>query len=454
MSYKFPLPVTHNRIYGIANSQLTPEVMAELGAALGTLLGEGALVVTARDLYPPSRMLKRSFSAGLMSTGISVIDFHGATLPELAFAIKRFGAKAGVHFTVAPFREDSIQIKLLDSTGAEFSYERLSDLLMLYDTKHIVRTIPTRIGWVSYAEYIHEIYTASVTSYVDVNPIINASPRVAIDVNYGPASEVLPDLLAELGTEFIVLNSHKPPARRPTKQLPDKESLETLSEIVRASNSLLGVALSADASQVFIVDDNGTLLTPDQVASILTMLLPEESKVVISNSMSFIVDKVAEKNNIRLVRVKGYIGDISRTVRRVRATLGMADTGEFIFPSFSLSPDGIVTLAKLIEVLSIEELKLSTLVKEIPELPIYRVDVDVSKERMRTILEYLMTKYINIIFTPTHVKLQVDNTWVLIKQDVDREKIILEAEEVSSMKRETVRKLAEEIEEIKSTLIR
>ena len=50
------LPVKKGRICGTANIQLTPENMAELGAALGTLLGEGSLVVTARDYYPPSRM--------------------------------------------------------------------------------------------------------------------------------------------------------------------------------------------------------------------------------------------------------------------------------------------------------------------------------------------------------------------------------------------------------------
>ncbi|MEM3944310.1 MAG: hypothetical protein QXJ59_09520, partial [Thermofilaceae archaeon] len=54
------------QIFGIANQTLTPDIAASLGGALGTMLGEGALVVTARDNYPPSRMLKRAFSAGLM----------------------------------------------------------------------------------------------------------------------------------------------------------------------------------------------------------------------------------------------------------------------------------------------------------------------------------------------------------------------------------------------------
>ncbi|RLE91129.1 MAG: phosphoglucomutase, partial [Thermoprotei archaeon] len=91
------------RIGGGVNRELTPEVSSELGSALGTMLGERVLVVAAREYYPPSRMLKRAFSAGLMSTGVTVVDFHAATFPELAFAVKKFGAKAGVHFAVSPF---------------------------------------------------------------------------------------------------------------------------------------------------------------------------------------------------------------------------------------------------------------------------------------------------------------------------------------------------------------
>ncbi|RLE60445.1 MAG: hypothetical protein DRJ35_03275 [Thermoprotei archaeon] len=453
MTHRFPFPIYNNRIYGVANSQLIPELMAELGAALGTLLGEGSLVVAARDLYPPSRMLKRSFSAGLMSTGISVIDFHGATLPELSFAVKRFGAKAGIHFSVAPHRDDSIQIKILDSNGMEISFDKLNDLLMLYETKHIVRTIPSRIGWVSYAEYIHEIYTASVASFLDVPPISALRPQIAVDVNFGPATDVLPILLSEIGVRFILLNSHKPSSRHPPRQLPSLESMEMLSKIVEASGSLFAAALSSDASQVFFIDDHGRIIDSDKIIGVFVMTLPRGAKIAISESTSILVDKIAETQKVTILRVKGVVGDVSRAVRRLKANLGATDSGEFIFPQFSFSSDGILSIGKLLETLAIEDVRLSTIIDTLPEVPTFRLEIDMDENRFRPVIDYTYSRHPEIVFTPTHIKYKVEDTWIKLSFDKEKSKLIIETEDVSKTGREIVKRVADEIEELGKSFI-
>ncbi|MFW9916983.1 MAG: phosphoglucomutase, partial [Candidatus Thorarchaeota archaeon] len=88
--------IVSRRIVGIANQGLTPEKASTLGAALGTHLGPDSVVVTCRDFRSDSRMVKRAFASGLMSTGIDVLDLHATSLPILQFALKRFGASAGV----------------------------------------------------------------------------------------------------------------------------------------------------------------------------------------------------------------------------------------------------------------------------------------------------------------------------------------------------------------------
>ncbi len=447
------LPIYHNRIYGVANSQLTPEVTAELGAALGTMLGEGSLVVTARDLYPPSRMLKRSFSAGLMSTGISVIDFHDATLPEIAFAIKRFGAKAGIHFSVAPHRNDSVQIRILDSNGIEISFDKLNDLLMLYDTKHIVRTIPPRIGWVSYAEYIHDIYTASITSFLDTAPINAARPRIAVDVNFGPATDVLPMLFSEVGVRFILLNSHKPSPRNPPRQLPSLESMKMLANIVDASDSLFAAALSSDASQVFMIDDRGRILDPDTLIGVYAMTLPRGAKLAVSESTSRVVDKIAEIQKITLLRVKGMVGDVARAVRRLKATLGATDAGEFIFSQFTFSSDGILAIGKLIETLTIEDISLSTIVDSIPKIPTFHLEIDIEKKRYSSIIDHVYSNYQDVVLTPVHVKYKVGETWIKLRYDEEKEKLRIETDDTSKEGRETVKKIADELEELAQSFV-
>jgi len=435
-----PFPIYNRRIYGPANTFLTPETSAELGAVLGTLLGEGSLVTTARDLYPPSRMLKRAFTAGLMSTGVTVIDFHEATLPELAFSVKRFGAKAGVHFSAAPFNGNSIQITVLDATGAEISEDRLSDLISMYEAHRAVRSLPTRVGWVSYAEYIHDIYTASAAGFVDSSPIAAKEPMVVVDMNHGPAHLVLPSLLSTLNVRYIAVNAGRPAPRAPLGLFPQPKFLTMLSDLSRATSSYFAAALSSDASQVFIVDDKGRFVDPDVLIAAVASVLPPGSRLAVVDSTSRIVDEVAERSKITLIRVKGLSSDISRGMRRLKATLGGSDSGEFIFPNFSLAPDGMLFIVKLLETLCAKEMRLSTLVESLPEVQRFRLEIDVEESKAMSVLEHLLDTNSEVALTPLSVKYRVADVWVKAELDPIRSKLYVSADAVSRNSIETVKR--------------
>ncbi|ABL78227.1 phosphohexomutase domain-containing protein [Thermofilum pendens] len=447
-----PFPIYNNRIYGVANTQLTPENMAELGAVLGTILGEGALVVAARDLYPPSRMLKRAFTSGLMSTGNSVIDFHAATLPELAFAVKRFGAKAGVHFSVAPYNTDGIQVKIVDAGGVELSYEKLADILDMYETKHIVRSIPSRIGWISYAEYIHDIYVTSAASFIDTSPIAAKEPLVIVDVNYGPASDVLPNFVGSLGARLVAVKAGRPPPGVRPQQLPSPRDIAMLQDITRASSPAFAAALSADASQVFIVDDKGRIVDPDKLVAAVALMLPEGARIAVSDSAGRIVDVAAEKNKLYLLRVKGLAGDVARGVKKIKAGIAATDSGEFIFPQFSYSPDGMLFIGKLLELLSTQEVRLSTIIETLPEMREYTLEIDLEEQRSRRVLEYIFSLFSEFALSPLSIKYRADGVWVKLTYDYEREKLLVSGDAENKHAIEAVKKEFERLNELVSSL--
>jgi len=437
------------RIYGGANVELTPEVAAELGTALGTLLGEGVLVVTARDYYPPSRMLKRSFSAGLMSTGISVVDFHAATYPELAFAIKKFGAKAGAHFTVSLYRSNYINIRLLDYLGIEFSREKLMNLLRLYETRHLVRTLPERIGWVTYAEYIHEIYVASLTSYLDSDAILGSGLNLVADLNFGPSAEVVPNFFSELGVDAITLNAHKPPTRKGIKQNPSYLSILKLGRMVKASGASFGAALCVDASRVFFVDDMGRALPPDTIIALFASILPPNSTVVTTVSASKVIDKVAKKKRVRVMRVKDSPGDVSKQVRRSRAAYGGSDFGEHIFPRFSLASDGLLAIGRILEILAKTERKLSSMIDELPEVPVHTEEIILpSNMEINRVLDTIVERYGVDVLAPTGLKIMTKRGPVWIKPNYENYSITLSIEEPTKEKVEHLRRIRDEVSEV------
>ena len=92
--------VYHGRIRVKANINMIPETLCLFGAATGTYIGgKGNVIVTGRDYRRDSRMLKRAFSGGLLSVGIDVMDLHAAPAPVVQFAVRRFGAQAGILFS-------------------------------------------------------------------------------------------------------------------------------------------------------------------------------------------------------------------------------------------------------------------------------------------------------------------------------------------------------------------
>ncbi|MHA2247295.1 MAG: hypothetical protein ACXADY_20280, partial [Candidatus Hodarchaeales archaeon] len=71
-----------------SNTVLTPELASLLGGAMGTFLDPKSVVMVGRDYRRDSRMLKRSFSGGLMASGMELIDLHAIPTNILQFSIR------------------------------------------------------------------------------------------------------------------------------------------------------------------------------------------------------------------------------------------------------------------------------------------------------------------------------------------------------------------------------
>ncbi|MCD6208883.1 MAG: hypothetical protein J7J67_01665, partial [Thermoproteales archaeon] len=336
---------------------------------------------------------------------------------------------------------------LLDYLGIEFSQDRLNQLLRLFDNKHFVRTLPERIGWVTYAEYIHEIYVASVTSYVDSEVIAHQRPRIAADVNFGPAAEVLPDMFSELSVDSITLNAHKPPARHGIRHIPSYESLISLGELVKAAGAEFGAALSIDASRIIFIDDKGRIIDTDKLAALLVSSVSRGSTVVTTLTTSKLIDKIAQSLKLKIVRVRGLPGDLSRQIRRNRGVLGVSDEGEIIYPTFSLSPDGLLSLSKMLERVAKEERPVSSLINSLPEISVHKEEISYPERYDATyVLDYLYSQFAeNSVHAISSVKIIHKNTVVKVEPVKDTKKLRLSVEMPSRKDVEALRELRDEI---------
>ncbi|MHA2089878.1 MAG: hypothetical protein ACW98K_03385 [Candidatus Kariarchaeaceae archaeon] len=382
------------RIVGGFN-ELRPEISATLGGAVGSWLKNKATIAIARDFRADSRMMKRAFTAGLMSTGVSALDFHGVPTPLLQFYIRRFGADAGVMFTSGHYEGDKTGIRIFDETGAELTSKKLSEIRKILVSHKIRRVPPAEMTDISDATGAIDVYIAAIKNIINRETVSKSKFRVVIDAALGPVSYVLPNILTDMNVDVIAINSFNP--KIIPKNLPNSESLVSLAKTVKANDADLGVAFDVEGSRVVICDENGTLRSSDRIAAGLAARVVQQSRgvMVISESMSKSIENIVEsygEGKQRVYRIRDQPGAIAKAIRENQAMFGASDTGSFWAPAFTVDSDGIFTSLKLLELLAAEERPLSRYLESLPQLPNNHREIFVpssTENHLYAFLEYI-----------------------------------------------------------------
>ena len=76
------LMVSVSGVRGIVGKSISPDTVARFGAAFGTLMGEGHIVV-GRDSRVSGEFMRYAVVSGLLSTGCSVVDLGICPTPTI-----------------------------------------------------------------------------------------------------------------------------------------------------------------------------------------------------------------------------------------------------------------------------------------------------------------------------------------------------------------------------------
>ena len=82
-------------VRGLIGETMTPELAASMGAAFGTFLDGGA-VVLGMDSRPSGEMVKGAVESGLLAVGCNVVELGIATTPGVALMVSELNAKGGI----------------------------------------------------------------------------------------------------------------------------------------------------------------------------------------------------------------------------------------------------------------------------------------------------------------------------------------------------------------------
>lgn len=407
-----------NGVRGVINEFLTPQLVLDLGRAIGTVVGKG-LIAVSRDSRMGGEMLTNALVSALVSTGCSVVDIGPAPTPTLQFMVPRLDCVGGVVVTASHNPPNFNGLKVMGPTGIEVPRDVESQIEDIYFKREFDVADWMSIGSIRSYDAAMREYLDAIKSHVDVEKIRQRQLTIVVDGANSVGSLATPILLRDLGCKVVSINCQLDgafPGRNPE---PTPENVSDLRRMVASINADLGVAHDGDADRATFVDETGRVLWGDQsFAIIASYVLAQKpnSTLVTPVSSGKLIEDVARQAGAKVDWTEVGSVVVSHRIEEIGAELGGEENGGVFFPAHLAARDGAMTVALIVDIMAKEEKQLSDLVSELPTYFSDKRKVPVPPEKKEAILDglLLLTKEHNRI-TLDGVKLILDDGWVLMR---------------------------------------
>ncbi|MDB9527778.1 mannose-1-phosphate guanyltransferase [Oscillatoria sp. CS-180] len=357
-------------VSGLANIDITPEFAVKLGAAYGSTLKPGSHVTVSRDQRSISRMVSRSLISGLMSVGINIQNLEATAIPLARAILPTLGVAGGIHVRLHPDRAGHILIEFFDEIGIDIPKGKEKKIEGAYFKEDLRRAQIHEIGLVTYPSRIIDTYSTTFEHHLNVAAVRNSKSKVVIDYAYAVSGAVLPMLLGKFGCDAVVLNAS---LSQTAPSAAEREGmLGQLGQVVQALQATFGVQVSANGEQLVLVDEVGTPIRGEVLTALLThMVLTANPRgtVVVPVHATGAIEHIARRHDGRVIRTKvNPTALMAACQENENVVLGGSSDMGFIFPQMHPGFDAMFCIAKLIEMLTIQEHTLGQIWSELPRI--------------------------------------------------------------------------------------
>jgi phosphomannomutase/phosphoglucomutase len=441
-----------NGVRGVANNELTVEMISRLAASAGAFLGKD--IALGMDGRTTSPMFKRAAVSGLLSVGCSVYDVGMLPTPALQFYVRRQRLNGGLMVTASHNPPEFNGVKVMACDGVEISREQESEIERTYFKGGPELCPWNRIGRILKEESI-EAYKEAVIEHVKSEAVKNARLKVALDPGNGVAALTAPDIARELGCNVFTLNVNVD-GRFPSRDSePRPDNLSDLSSLVESSGADVGVAFDGDGDRSIFVDEKGEVHWGDRSFALVAKEYLREhkgAKVATPVSSSSVIEDIVSEGGGEVVWTMVGSVVVSRRMVDDGIMLGGEENGGIMYGPHLEVRDGSMALALILEIMAKEERPLSELFGELPQYEQMKDRVSCPHELKEGALNALQEKVDTArVETMDGVKLWYDDgSWILIRPSGTEPIFRLYAE---SKKKERVKEILEKNKALIEALI-
>ncbi|MCX7746703.1 MAG: mannose-1-phosphate guanyltransferase [Clostridia bacterium] len=411
---KFTRSIFGNRgVGGEINVDITPEYASKLGAAYGATFREKAKIGVSSDSMPAVQMLKMSFIAGLLSTGVEVYDLGKTLLPITRSAIRFYKFDGGIYISSSTENPKKLFIDFLDTNGSNIDRNMERKIENAFIREDFSRCEGECINEIkplnNYSEfYLRNIINSLKSRKMKYRISLNAKSKVIIHTLLG--------MLEELGCE-VEINDIKLGRLENVKSDGSLGNVKQFAAHIKTNAYDLGVSVEDTSEKMMLIDNKGRIITEDMFIALISIICFKTLKggtVVVPISASQVVEKIAKDNNGKVIRSKTSSQDLMCKILDNSMKEEMLD-------QFTMHFDAIAGLAKILDFMNENRYKLSELVDMIPDFYMHKKEVecpwDAKGRVMRHIIEENKSESIETI---EGVKIHQPDGWVLVLPDAEK----------------------------------
>ncbi|MBI4616096.1 MAG: phosphomannomutase/phosphoglucomutase [Planctomycetes bacterium] len=351
-------------IRGLADTELTDEVVEGIGASFGAYLGGKGKVAVGGDHRLSTPRVKRAFQAGLARAGLDSLDVGSVTTPMVYFAAHRYAAElVGAAAVTASHNPPEYNgLKLMKGTAALHGEEIAALADGCAGAPRAAR--PGR----TVSRDIQEEYLADLANRVRL-----ARPlKVVVDAGNGSAGPVAPVIYRRLGCEVTPLYC-EPDGRFPNHPA-DPTRLDAVQELTRKVLELradLGIGFDGDGDRIGVVDDRGRVAWGDQLMALFYREIlarrPGAPCLIEVKCSQALVEEVERLGGKPLFTKTGH-SLIKARMKELSAPFAGEMSGHMFFADeFPGYDDAIYAGARLLRLVAAGREPLSALVDRIPK---------------------------------------------------------------------------------------
>jgi mannose-1-phosphate guanylyltransferase / phosphomannomutase len=408
---KFTRVIFGNRgIAGEINVDITPEYASKLGAAYGAIFKGKARIGISCDDSNSAQMLKISFMSGLLSAGIEVFDFGKMLLPVTRSAIRFYKVDGGIHISTSTEDIARLFVDFLDKNGSNIDRGIERKIENAFLREDFSRCEGDCIKEVISIPDFSKFYIRNIINNVKAKSI---KYRIAINSRSGFVTNTMKGLLNNLGCQVETLNL-KLINTRTMRQSMTSSDVKFFTSHIKLENFDLGVSIEDTSEKMMLVDNKGRIVTEDMFIALISIIFFKTingGTVVVPLSASHVVEKIANENNGKVLRTKTSPQDLMGKI------LGN-EIKEEMLDQFTMHFDAMAGLVKILDFMSMSNLKLSDLVDMIPDFHINKCDVDCPWDaKGKVIRQIIQDEKGESIETLEGVKIYQDKGWVLVLPD-------------------------------------